>query len=198
MNKFYVFPCIKYDKEGYGGQAIQMACTTNIANVLLFPVDIDNAGMINGILNSTPEKLKEAGGAVKAYRTMMNSWTAGGRFLSGILMSVEYSEKDHEDVIATSLILSDEHGMVDSMIGVDFVVAMIIAALDRREVIVSSELMKKLAPKFSEDVEIDHGENVLTKEEGVVKVEKAKKSKKFPVDLAIQEIAKKIISGKIK
>lgn len=200
MNKFYVFPCARCSRDGYDGQAIQMACTTNINNVLMFPVDAENAKLIDGILNSTPESLKTAEGTVKAYRTMLNSWVSGGRFLSGIFMSVEFCQKDMEDVISTCLIISDEYGAVDSIVRVDFTTAVIIAVLDRKEIILSVELMKKLVPKFNEsekeqEKEQENTETTLTKEKPPAKV---KKETEFPIDNDIMEIAKKIMSGKIK
>lgn len=67
---------------------------------------------------------------------------------------------------------------------------MIIAVLDRREVIVSNELMKKLIPKFEEAEKGEAEDNKDNKEN--------KKKNKFPVDNEILEIAKKIMSGKIK
>lgn len=191
MNKFLVFPCIKQDtKEGYSGPVVSLASASNISFVLFFPISEDSASLINYVLEKPPEKQTiNAGSVLGIYKTMLDSWSAGDRFLSGILMDTEYDEESKQEVINVKLIISDEHGSVDSVVKTNFVHAMLLAAMERKEILVSNELLSKLLPKSKLDED----------DEEVSETESSKNVKnKLPVDKEILEIAKRIMSGKIK
>lgn len=202
MNKFLVFPCIKQEgiegREGYSGPVVSLANASNVSFVLFFPVSEENASLINYVLEKPPSKQTiNAGSVLGIYKTMIDSWSAGERFLSGILMDTEYDEEIEQEVINVRLVISDEHGSVDSVVKTNFIHAILLAAMERKEVLVSNELLSKLLPK-TQDEEMDEDEDEDGIEEDVKEVKDVKDVKKLPVDREILEIAKRIMSGKIK
>ena len=206
MNKFLVFPCIKQEaiegREGYSGPVVSLGNASNISFVLFFPVSEENASLINYVLEKPPSKQKiNAGSVLGIYKTMIDSWSAGERFLSGILMDMEYDEEIEQEVINVRLVISDDHGSIDSVVKTNFIHAILLAAMERKEVLVSNELLSKLLPKTQDDEmdeedmdDIENEEN----EENIKDVKEVKDVKKLPVDKEILEIAKQIMSGKIK
>ena len=189
MNKFLVFPCIKQeDEKGYNGPAVTLACASNISFALFFPISEENANLINYILEDKEDKKIDMDTSILGiYKTMLDSWRAGYRFLSGILMDVLTDTE--EEIIAVKLILSDESGSIDSIIRVNFTHAVILAAMERKEILVTAELLDKIMPDESDD---DEDEDIKENDDS-----KANKTK-YPVDKDILEIAKKIMQGKIK
>jgi hypothetical protein len=187
MNKFIVFPCIKQSNEnGYNGPVVTLACASNVSFALFFPISEENSKLINYILEHKPNEYTSNLNVIGIYKTMLDSWEAGGRFLSGISLDTEFDSDTKEETISVKLIISNEDGSVDSMIKVNFVHAVLLASMERKEIIVSNDLLNKLMPPDEED-----------EEEGASNVVPAK-DKKFPVDKDILDIAKKIMSGKIK
>lgn len=182
------------DKQGYSGPVITLASASNIAFTLLFPVSEENASMINYILETKPEKININTGSVGIYKTMIDSWTEGNRFLSGITMDSEWDDESEEEIITVKMILSDcDSGMIESVARSSFIHAIMIAAMERKEIIVSESLLKKLIPSLEND---DEDESDDDDDDDSDDGEKPKKS--FPSDKDILDIAKRIMSGNIK
>jgi hypothetical protein len=216
MNKFLVFPCLKKsENENYNGPVVMLSSEANISFALFFPVSEENSELINYILDTHPSKYNiNDGNALGIYTTMIASWEAGNRHLSGILMDTEYDQELEQDLISTRLVISNEHGDVDSIIRVNFIHAIIIAAMERREIMVTNALLDKLIPKDvdengneitdeNEDEENNDNDNDDEDEDDDKTDDRdkgngKKPEHKYPVDKEILDIAKKIINGKIK
>ncbi len=184
MNKFLVFPCVKQDEEvdGYNGTVVCLACITNISFVLFFPVSDSNAQLINYVLQDTKDNNIDMH-LLSVYKTMIDSWKAGNRYMSGIIMDALYDDESKEDIIAPTLIISDSLGNVDTILNVDFVHAILLASMERKEIIVTDALIDKLLPiDEDEDDEDEESED--------------KNNQKFPVDKQILDIARDIMGGK--
>lgn len=205
MNKFLVFPCIKQDIDnGYSGPVVMLACASNISFVLFFPISEENASMLNYVLENPPEKQNiNIGSTLGVYKAMLDAWSAGDRFLSGILLDTEYDMESKQEVISARLVISNEGGPVDSIVKVNFVHAILLAAMDRKEILVTKYLLSKLVPihgKNSEEDEEDDGGDgsVQSKSPKRSNKEESLDPKAFPIDKEILDLAKKIMSGKIK
>jgi len=195
MNKFLVLPCVKQDNDnGYNGSVVTLSCSINMDFVLFFPISDDNADLINHILNTKPDEYTTHQNIIGIYKTMLDSWEEGGRYLSGIFLDTEIDPSNKEETIAVKLIISSEDGSVDSIIGVNFTHAILLAAMERREIIVSNKLLRKLLPKEEDDDDEDDDDDGSPKD----KTDKTDDKKKFPIDKDILDLAKKIMSGKIK
>lgn len=189
MNKFLVFPCIKQSNEnGYNGPVVTLACASNISFALFFPMSEENAKLINYILEHKPSEYTSNLNIIGIYKTMIDSWEAGGRYLSGISLDTESDLESKEETISVKLIIADEEGSVDSIIKVNFIHAVLLASMERKEIFVSNDLLNKLMPPNE-----DEDEDGETSQEIIPSADK-----KFPVDKDILDIAKKIMSGKIK
>ena len=201
MNKFLVFPCIKQEEgDGYNGPAVTLACASDISLALFFPISEENAALINFVLDEKKEKKIDLNtNILGVYKTMLDSWRAGDRFLSGILMDVIFDTETEEEVIAVKLMLSDEDGNVDSVIKVNFTHAIFLAAMDRKEILITNELLNKLVPKddVEEEEEEEEDSDIIEDNKTSKKLSKEER-KKYPVDKDILDIAKKIMQGKIK
>jgi hypothetical protein len=212
MNKFLVFPCIKKNEiDGYSGPLVTLANENNISFSLFFPISEENANLINYILETPPNKhsLNDVG-VIGMCKTMISSWGAGERFLSGIHMDTEYDLESEQDIITIRLIISDRHGEIDSVLRVNFVHAIILAAIARRDIMVTNCLLEKLIPKDKDGMEneMDEDENDDNENDEDNDDDKPDKpdkpespemlKRKFPVDKEILDIAKKIMTGKIK
>ena len=203
MNKFLIFPCIKQeDGKGYNGPVVTLACASNISFALFFPVSEENAALINFVLEEKKDKKPDINtNILGVYKTMMDSWRAGERFLSGILMDVVFDTATEEEVITVKLLLSDEDGNIDSVTKVNFTHAVLIAAMERKEIIVSDDLLDKLMPKDErEECEDCDGCGECEEDSDVADTKKPNKeeNKKYPIDKDILDIAKQIMQGKIK
>ena len=189
MNKFIVFPCVKQNNHnGYVGPVVTLACTSNVSFVLFFPMSEENAKLINYILDHKPTEYTSNLNIIGIYKTMLDSWESGGRYLSGITLGTEFNVDSKEETIDVKLIIADDNGSVDSIIKVNFIHAILLAAMERKEILVSSDLLKKLLPHAMEESDLEEMEETASEKE----------NKKFPVDKDILDIAKKIMSGKIK
>ena len=186
MNKFLVFPCIEQSEDdGYQGPVVSLASTSNLTFALFFPIAEEYANLINYML-----KKEEVEGLdfqlMSVYQTMVDSWKAGDRYLSGIVMDIIYDVHAEEDIISPTIILSDSLGNVDAVLNVSFVHAVMLAAMERKELLVTNELLEKLLPMPEHD------------DEGNEETPEPKKDSKFPVDKQILEIARNIMNDKKK
>lgn len=185
MNRFLVFPCAEQDDEGYKGPVVSLASTSNMTFVLFFPISEEYSKMINFVLKK--EKVKANFQLLSVYQTMLDSWKAGDRYLSGIVMDIVYDEDTEENIIDPSLILCDSMGNVDAVLHISFVHAVMLAAMERKEMLVTNELLETL---LRDEDEIDEMDEIDAE------IESADVA--FPVDKKILDIAKDIMNGKKK
>jgi len=184
MNKFLVLPCFdQTEEEGYQGTVVSMANASNPSFMLFFPFDPEYAKLIN-IMLKKEEASKTDLHILSTYQTMVNSWKAGDRYLSGIILDFEYDEESEDEIIAPTLIICDSNGNVDALLKVNFVQSVILAALERKEMIVTDDLLQSLLPDDDDD---DDDEDEDDEEKA-----------KFPIDKQILDIAKEIMTGKSK
>jgi hypothetical protein len=203
----------------YEGTAIVLACSVDPSHVLFFPVDEENASVINYILKENSDDKKNLDinwDILGVYQTMLDSWTAGERFLSGVVIDMGYNkdeEDEDEEVISAKLFLSSiRTGRIEGLVKVNFVHAILLAAMEKIEVTVVDEILDKLIPNREDEDEDDlDDENLFdVKEKKSDKSDKpnqsnqpnspnkSKKNAQYPVDKDILEIARKIMGGKIK
>jgi len=180
MNKFSVYTCFEQEEDGYRGTVVPMANTSNTSFMLFFPIDPEYAKIINIILQGE-EASKTDSHILSAYQTMVNSWKSGDRNLSGIIIDIKFDEEENEELISPTIIIGDSDGNVDSILKINFVQAVILAALEKKTIIVTNELLSNLLP--SEDEE----ESEINSDE---------KNVKFPIDRQILDIARDIMTGK--
>jgi len=187
VNKFLIFPCIEQKDEGYQGQVVTLASTSNATFVLFFPIATDYASLINYVLkkDNSPANYQ----LLSVYQTMLDSWKAADRYLSGIVMDIMYDEETEEDIIAPTLILCDSLGNVDAVLNVHFVHAVMLAAMERKEVLVTNELLDKLLKDPQENDEDE--EEFPPETDG-----QSKTDSNLPIDKQILDIARDIMSGK--
>lgn len=181
MNKFQVIKCVDVKEEGYEGCCVVLACSSGSDFALFFPIAKDNAKIINYVIKDNEYDVNT--NILGIYKTMVDSWKSGDRYLSGIIMDAFYSEEAKDEVLMIRLVLADQNGEVDSLVYVNFVHAMLLAAMEKVEVIVSDKLLSKMSPEEKDD-KSNHSQK--------------KDETHFPEDKKIVAIAKKIMSGKIK
>jgi len=207
MNKFLVFPCSEKDnKEGYNGYVVPLICASATGFAIFFPISKENAGIINTVLEKPINKSdlnSNTGSILSVYKTMVDSWNSGGRYLSGIYMDLDIDPNDSTEIIAIKAIISNNQGgYVDNVIKINFIHAIIIAAMYRFEIIVSKELIEKLLPHLGDETDGTEATLPNPRNSKEIKNNKEKEekhdSKKFPKDTQILKIAKKIMNGKIK
>lgn len=182
MNKFVVFPCVNHEgSENYNGHVVSMANTTNVHFMLFFPIAEAYANLINFLLKD--DKNTNANFQIlSVYQTMLDSWKAGDRYLSGIIMDMKYDESLEDDIISPTLVICDAMGNLDAILDVNFVHAVMLAAMERKEIIVTEALLSQLVPNDEDDEDDEDEED--------------DDDNPFPVDKQILDIAKSIISGK--
>jgi len=201
MYKFIVLPCSEaIPKEGsspeYQGPVIPLGCPSDMSLVLFFPIDEKTASIVNYLL-SEEEDGDFNSDVLGVYQTMLDSWTAGDRFLSGIIMETVYSETMKENIVSVKIMLSSHRtGRIEGFVKVNFAYAIILAAMEKIEIIIDKELLDRLMPngEMDDDDEDEDDERSLdTKLDN-----KVDKKKNYPVDENILKIAKEIMSGRIK
>ena len=203
MYKFIVLPCSEATPKDdsspkYQGPVVPLGCPSDMSLVLFFPIDEKNASIVNYLLSESKEEDYDFNSDVLGlYQTMLDSWTAGDRFLSGIIMEAVYSETMKENVVSVKIMLSSNRtGRIEGFVKVNFAYAIILAAMEKIEITIDKELIDRLMPSGEMDDDDDDDEQPLgTKLDD--KVDK-KKNQSYPVDENILEIAKGIMSGRIK
>ena len=182
MNKFGIFDCTEIKEKGYDGCCVVLACLADPSLMLFFPIPKENAKTLKFILENNGE-VDTNTGVLGIYKTMVDSWTASDRFLSGILFDVANSEELKDEVIMIKLAISDITGQLDAIVPCNFLHAILLAAMEGVEILVSDKLLSKMIPEDEEECP-HHPKEVKTQH--------------FPEDKKIMNIAKKIMSGKIK
>jgi len=214
MNKFTVLSCVNLDDvkgTDYRGPAVVLVNTSDSDNMLFFPVSQDQSSIIKKALESDVSYDADMS-ILGIYKTMLDSWKAGDRYLSGISIetivehvntaskdNIQHEDKNPDDneeegnsntgkieVPLIRLIISDSNGMIDSLVRVNFIHAILLAALLDIEIIISDRVLGEMMPN-TDDIASD----ALIK-----KVQN--KNSAFPEDNNIIGIAKQIMQGKIK
>jgi len=181
MNKFGIFDCADLKEKDYQGFCVVLACISDPNLMLFFPIPKEHAKTLKSILESDgPPDFNNVNLGV--YKTMIDSWTASDRFLSGILFDVVWSEEAKDEVIQIKLAISDITGHLDGIVPCNFLHAILLAAMDGTEIIISDKLLSKMLPNDEECP--------MHKEQN--------QKHSFPEDKKIMSIAKKIMTGKIK
>lgn len=180
MNKFKVVKCLDVKENGYNGTCVVLSCVSNPSFLLFFPISKENAKIINLVLKDKTNYDINTN-IIGIYRTMIDSWEAGDRFLSGIIMDTVFSADAKDDVIMIQFALADQDGIMDSLVYVNFLHAVLLSCLEKIDIIVSDKLLSKMMP----DYENEERESKIHTHD-------------FPEDKKIVDIAKKIMSGKIK
>ena len=185
MNKFIILSCIDVKENDYDGPCIVLGCISDPSFMLFFPISEENAKVITYVLEGNDDYDINTN-ILGIYRTMVNSWQASDRYLSGIIMDAVYDKNVKDELLSIRLALSNqENGDLDSLVPVNFLHAVLLAAMERVEIIVSEKLLEQMMPS-SEKKERDERRG------------KNNKSEHFPEDKALVDIAKKIMSGKVK
>lgn len=185
MNRFVVFSCVDLEEtEGseYNGPVVVLSNSADPSFMLFFPVTTQNAAVISYILNSEGDYDVDTT-ILGIYATMLESWKAGDRYLSGITIDTIYDDKLEKEIPLVRLVLSDQNGMIDSFVRVNFIHAVLLASMENVEIIISDRLLDIMLPN-SEDA----SERLFKKQQG---------PSEFPEDKNIINIAKKIMEGKI-
>ena len=182
MNKFNVVKCIDMKESDYDGPCVILACASDPTFLLFFPINKENSKMINYVLDKN-SKYDINTNILGIYKTMVDSWKSADRFLSGIIMDTIWDDDVEEDILSIRLALADQNREIDSIVHVNFLHAILLAAMEDVGIIVSDKLLSKMMP--------DDENNEKDKS-------KKKSPTHFPEDKKIVDIAKKIMSGKIK
>lgn len=188
MNKFVIFSCVEIeskDEDGYDGPVIVLACSSDQTFMLFFPVTEANAEVLGSVIGEQEdeEEIDVDTSVLGIYKTMLDSWEAGNRYLSGIIMDTIYSEQAKKEIPMIRLVLSDQNGIIDSFVPVNFIHAILLAAMEKLEIIVTDRLLEIMLPASQDE----NRENIITK----------KNHPEFLEDKGIVDIARKIMEGKI-
>jgi hypothetical protein len=181
MNKFEVTKCVEIDEPGYKGHCVILSCASDPSFLLFFPIGKENVKTINFVLADS-SKYDINTNVLGIYKTMIDSWRASDRYLSGIIMDTIYNDEMKEEILMIRLALSDSDGDIESLVHVNFLHAILLAAMEGTYIIVGDSLLSKMVADMEQP------------EEEIVK----KKTPHFPEDKKIVDIAKKIMGGKIK
>lgn len=182
MNKFGILECVEVKENDYEGPCVVLACVADPSLMLFFPIPKENAKILNYILNGK-NKVDTNTGILGIYKTMLESWKAGDRYLSGIIFDAIYSEEMKDEILMIRLAISDVNGNLDGVVPCNFLHAISLAAMEGMEIIVSDKLLSKMLPPEEKMADFKA---------------KKKEIQHFPEDKKIMSIAKKIMSGKIK
>jgi len=190
MNRFHVMPCVdrsQVNENASEGTVLPLASEIHSNCILFFPVSKEVAKIANYIMEVDEESDDSLVHMVEVFKTMINTWKSGERFLSGIFIDLVYDTESEEDIINVNLMLSSsQDGFIEAVIKVSFVHAIIIAILEDSDIMVSNELLNKLLPDTIDEEEEDDFDAPL------------KNNSVYPVDDNILKIAKQIMNGKIK
>lgn len=186
MNKFHIAKCVDIKENDYEGSCIVLCCSSDPDFILFFPISKENSKLINYVLQDNKYDINT--NILGIYKTMIDTWHSSDRYLSGIIMDTVYSEESKDEILMIRLALSNSEGDIDSLVYVNFLHAIMLAAMEDSEIIVSDKLIDKMLPSQQ-----------ITSEESIDNKTKSKKSTThFPEDKKIVDIAKKIMNGKIK
>jgi len=187
MNRFTVLSCVHAKEEevpkdlDYNGEVVVLSCTSDPSFVLFFPISQENAEIITCLLNKKVTYDINTN-VLGLYKTMIDSWRRGDRYLAGIIMDAIYDQDHKEDVIMIRLALADNNGELDSLVHINFVHAMLLAVMEQTDIIISDKLLMKLIPE-QEELSEDGAKNPPAQSA-------------FPEDKELLNIVKNILSPK--
>ena len=188
MNKFAVVSCadMKDDEDmDYDGYAVILAYIADPTFLLFFPIPEESAKVLEYVLQENTNYDVNTS-VLGLYKTMIDSWRTTDRYLSGMIMDAAYDEGFDDDILMVKLALADSDGALDSLVNINFVNAMIVAAMNEVQIIISEKLLSKLNPPD------DIGEGNID-----IDIDKEQLNS-FPEDKKILKIVKEIMNGKIK
>jgi len=192
MNRFQVMPCIDHSEVNEGapdGLVLPLASEIENNCVLFFPVPDEIGTLVNHLLE-TEEAGPQELSLIDVFKTMIATWRAGDRFLSGILLDNSYNFEEEEETLQVNITLSSvTDGYIEAVTKINFLHAIVISVLEGVDVMVSNELLNKLLPEAIGEDEINDDQF----SEGIDDY-----ADSFPVDEDILKIVRKIMSGKIK
>ena len=170
----------------YEGNVVALACTSDPSLVLFFPVSPDVVEKMNEAIGS--ENQLDIG-TFGIYKTMVDSWSATDKYLSGIIIDVIYDKEMDDDIMDVKLVLSDtNNGCINSLVSIDFINAIFLSILERMNILLSDALLSKLMPVFEEQVESENDIGNIDKVDDGVSEDKKE----------ILDIVKQIMGGQVK
>jgi len=193
MNRFSIISCVNLEKgeNGYCGPAIALGCVTDPSLVLFFPVSPEKADILNYLIKDGEYGINTE--VIGLYKTMIDSWSYSNQFLSGIILDCEYEKELQDDIMYVTLSLSNSvSGLLESVVNVNFVNSIILAAIQDIEVIVTMKLLNKLLPE-EDEVEDEEVENNIKHNPIDPKV--VINNGKFPEDSKILDIVRGIMES---
>jgi len=183
MNKFTILSCVEVNENGYEGPCVILVCISDPTFMLFFPISEDNADVISYVVRDEGDYDINTN-ILGIYKTMIDSWKSSDRYLSGIIMDAVYDEEAKDQVLSIRLALADDEGDLDSLVYVSFLHAIILSAMEESEIIVGDKLLAQMMPSELNGESSDGKSKLQTPS--------------FPGDKKIVDIARKIMSGKIK
>ena len=188
MNKFIVVSCVDLSKNDeididYDGEVVIFSDVNDPSFMLFFPVTPEQAWTIRNVLAAEKLSYDINTCILGIYKTMMDSWKASDKYLSGVLMDVGVNKETQEDTMKVYFALSNSEGYLDGLVQVSFIHAVMISVLNKIEILISDEMIEKLMPAVEDGQ--DNGDGEQPKEQA------------FPEDEKILGIVKTIMSGKV-
>ena len=188
MNRFTVVSCLDVEAGddmgiNYTGPIVVLACASDIDFALFFPFTQENAEIIKLVLqNGVNFNVNTS--VLGIYKTMIDSWQASDRYLSGIIMDSVSEDGDGEEMLSINLALADSDGDLDGLVKINFVHAVLLSVIESVDILVTDKLISRLLPKYEDNDDSDG--------------DPKEKSQSFPEDKKILGIVKDIMSGQIK
>jgi hypothetical protein len=188
-------PCVDQSEINEGsppGLVLPLASEMQNNCILFFPVSKEVGSLINFLLEAEETEDQQLN-MIEVFKTMINTWKSGGRFLSGIFIDKIFDPDSEEDIINVNLVLSStSNGYIEAVIKVCFVHAIIVAVMEDVDIMISEELLSKLLPEDKiEGLEDEDGDDEEESKDPF-------SNSNIPRDENILNIAKQIMSGKIK
>jgi Mg-chelatase subunit ChlI len=198
MNKFSILSCVNVNEKEYDGPCVILVCESDPSFMLFFPMTEENGKIITYVMNDNNDYDINTN-ILGIYRTMVDSWNSADRYLAGIIMDSGYEENEDKSELIIRLALADKIGFIDSLVRVNFLHAILLAAMEKVPIIVSDDLIDRMLPTIGldEDEDDDEEEDNLLDKKDLHRLSKNKIGL-HPEDKDIVDIAKKIMSGKIK
>jgi len=137
-------------KGDYEGTVVVLANVNNPAFMLFFPFKKEQAGMVNYLLEGHDGEYDANTEDLGLYKAMVDSWKAGDRYLSGVILDAVYDKDEKQDVPLVRLALIDRSGNLDDLVTVSFAHGILISAMEKAEIIVGESLLSKMVPFGSE------------------------------------------------
>ena len=188
MNRFTVLSCIDEDEEQstHDGPVVALGSCSEPNILLLFPITKENSAIIKYVLNGEGD-FDINTNILGIYKTMVDSWKTADKYLCGIIVDTIYDQELDDDVIFIRLALADDNGELDSLVHINFVHGVLLAAMEKIDLIFSDNVLGKLIPseeKIFEDLNLSGSDN-------------PNPDSNFPEDKNLLNIVKQIMHGKI-